>query len=73
THPLLVGGKADKKLASSHFNMLNEISAFPTAIYIGKDGEVKRIHTGFSGPGTGEIYEQFQEETRLFIEHLLAQ
>ena len=73
THPLLVGGKADKKLASSHFNMLNEISAFPTAIYIGKDGEIKRIHTGFSGPGTGELYEQFQEETRLFIEHLLAQ
>lgn len=73
THPLLVGGKADKKIASAQFNMVNEISAFPTAIYIGKDGKVKRIHTGFSGPGTGQIYTDFQAETRQLIEHLLSE
>jgi len=73
THPLLVGGKADKKIASAQFNMVNEISAFPTALYIGKDGRIKRIHTGFSGPGTGQLYTDFEKETRLLIERLLAE
>jgi peroxiredoxin len=73
THPLLVGGKADKKIACAQFNMVNEISAFPTALYIGKDGRIRRIHTGFSGPGTGQIYTAFEKETRLLIERLLAE
>jgi thiol-disulfide isomerase/thioredoxin len=73
THPLLVGGKADKKIASAQFNMVNEISAFPTALYIGKDGRIRRIHTGFSGPGTGQLYTDFEKETRLLIERLLAE
>jgi thiol-disulfide isomerase/thioredoxin len=67
----LVGGKANKGLASQHFAMLNEVISFPTSIFIGKDGQVKKIHTGFNGPGTGEIYSAFKEETIHFIEELL--
>lgn len=67
----LVGGKANKSLASQQFSMLNEIISFPTAIFIGKDGTVKKIHTGFNGPGTGDIYQQYIQETTAFIEELL--
>jgi thiol-disulfide isomerase/thioredoxin len=67
----LVGGKASKGLASQQFSMLNEVISFPTSIFIGRDGKVKKIHTGFNGPGTGEIYTNFREEIFLFIEELL--
>lgn len=71
TFQFLVGGKASKSLASQQFSMLNEIISFPTSIFIGRDGEVKRVHTGFNGPGTGKIYEEYVEKTKSLIEALL--
>lgn len=67
----LVGGKASKNLASEHFSMLNEIISFPTSIFIGRNGEVKRVHTGFNGPSTGEVYKEYIEKTTALIESLL--
>lgn len=69
----LVGGKANKALASEQFSMLNEVISFPTTIFIGKDGLVKRIHTGFNGPGTGTYYTEYVEKTKALIEALLAE
>jgi thiol-disulfide isomerase/thioredoxin len=68
----LVGGKASKGIASNQFKMLNEVISFPTSIYIGRDGEVKRIHTGFNGPGTGDVYLEYVEKTNALIESLLG-
>lgn len=69
----LVGGAANKGLASEHFRMLNQIISFPTAIFIGKDGVVRKIHTGFNGPGTGEYYLEYTKETESFINSLLEE
>jgi len=69
----LVGGKADKGNASEQFAMLNEVISFPTTIFIGKDGSVKRIHTGFNGPGTGTYYTEYVTKTNALIESLLAE
>lgn len=68
----LVGGQASKGLASEHFSMLNKIISFPTSIFIGRDGMVKRVHTGFNGPGTGKYYQEYVENTNSLIESLLA-
>lgn len=73
TYTFLVGGGAKKNLASEHFSMLNEIISFPTSIIIGRDGNVKRIHTGFNGPGTGEYYTEYVSNTNSLIENLLAE
>ena len=70
-YPLLVGGSANKNLASTHFSMLHKIISFPTSIVIGKDGSVRKIHTGFNGPGTGKYYETYTQETVDLIEKLL--
>jgi hypothetical protein len=51
--------------------MLNEVVAFPTLIFVDKTGKVKKIHTGFSGPGTGAYYERFIEEFNATINELL--
>lgn len=69
----LIGGDASKNLASQHFSMLNEIISFPTTLLIGRDGQVKRIHTGFNGPGTGEYYTDYISNTNSLIEKLLAE
>jgi thiol-disulfide isomerase/thioredoxin len=69
-YPLYVGGKASKQLASQQFPDLTSILSFPTMIIVGKDGKVKKIHTGFYGPGTGLYYEEFTKDTKAFIETL---
>ena len=69
----LIGGKASKSLASQHFNGLNEIVSFPTSIFIDKQGEVVRVHTGFNGPGTGAHYTNYKRKTTMLLEYLLAQ
>jgi len=43
----------------------------PTALFFGRDGTVKRIHTGFYGPGTGEHYEAFKKEFYDIMDELL--
>jgi thiol-disulfide isomerase/thioredoxin len=69
----LVGGPANKNTASQQFSMLNEVISFPTSIFIGRDGEIKRVHTGFNGPGTGNYYIEYVQKTNSLIESLLAE
>lgn len=72
-YPILVGGDASKEDCSKDFDMLNEISSFPTSIFINKEGKVVKIHTGFNGPGTGEIYTDYKIKTKILIERLLKE
>ena len=67
----LIGGSANKNLASQHFSMLSEIISFPTSIFINRQGEVVRVHTGFNGPGTGDYYKKYKERTSALLESLL--
>ena len=72
-YEILLAGKASKTEAARKLPMLNHILSFPTSIYIDRDGEVRKIHTGFSGPGTGEYYKEFVEETNQFVTELLIE
>lgn len=57
--------------ASETLPALNRVIAFPTTIFVGKDGQVKHIHTGFSGPGTGVYYDQQKERFNEVVNMLL--
>ena len=72
-YDFVIAGTDDKKKASETLPMLNEVLAFPTTIFIGKDGNVKHIRTGFEGPGTGVYYEQFKERFNEVVNELLAE
>ena len=61
-YEILVAGTDDKEAASKTLPMLNNVVAFPTTIFVGRDGKVKLIHTGFSGPGTGVYYDAYREQ-----------
>lgn len=69
----VIAGVNDKEKASQTLPALNRVMAFPTTIFIGKDGKVKKIHTGFSGPGTGVYYEQFVQHFNETINAALAE
>lgn len=71
-YDFVIAGVNDKAKASETLPALNRVLAFPTTIFIGKDGQVKHIHTGFSGPGTGIHYERFQERFDQIVNELLA-
>lgn len=74
TYPLLLTGytNAPGEVLKS-LPMLDKFMAFPTTIIIDKKGEVRKIHTGFSGPGTGNYYTEFVEDFEKFINELLAE
>jgi thiol-disulfide isomerase/thioredoxin len=70
-YDFVIAGVNDKTKASETLPMLNRVVAFPTTIFIGKDGKVKKIHTGFSGPGTGVYYDQLVEDFNQTVNELL--
>ncbi len=75
SYPILLAqyGSSDKKTANEKLPMLNHILSYPTTIFIDKNGEVRRIHTGFNGPATGEKYIEFKQDFGAFINSLLAE
>ena len=72
-YTLLYAGHSSKEEAQSTLPMLNRIVSYPTMIFVDRGGEVRHIHTGFTGPGTGEHYEEFKREFNSFVDQLLAE
>ena len=72
-YDFLIAGVANKKKASETLPMLNHVMSYPTSIFIDKKGQIRRVHTGFYGPGTGKYYAQYVEDITGFIEKMLAE
>jgi len=45
--------------------------AYPTSMILDRKGKIRRVETGFSGPGTGEHFKKFAKETEELIVKLL--
>jgi peroxiredoxin len=67
----LIGGIADKQVVAASLPALNTFLAFPTTIFIDRQGDVSKIHTGFTGPATGKYYDDFIKEFNDEIDKLL--
>jgi thiol-disulfide isomerase/thioredoxin len=70
---LVTGFTNDKVEVSKSLPMLKKFMAFPTLMIIDKNGRIRKIHTGFSGPGTGSHYADFVKEFEKTIDNLLAE
>ena len=72
-YPVLLAqyGSSSKTEAQQKLPMLNHVLSYPTTIYIDKKGEVRKIHTGFNGPATGEKFSEFKMEFNNFVQQLL--
>lgn len=71
-YPILITGFTNAE-ASESLPMLNKVMAFPTMIVIDKNGDVRNIHTGFNGPGTGKHYLAFTKEFEDLIDKLVKE
>jgi thiol-disulfide isomerase/thioredoxin len=69
----LIAGISDKDDASKRLPALQQVVGFPTTIFVDRKGVVRKIHTGFSGPATGEHYTQFVNEVKTELDQLLAE
>jgi thiol-disulfide isomerase/thioredoxin len=69
----LIAGISDKDEAGKKLPMLDRVYGFPTTIFIDRKGDVRKIHTGFSGPATGAHYTQLVEEVKATLDQLLAE
>jgi thiol-disulfide isomerase/thioredoxin len=72
-YDFLIAGQANKIAAAKSLPMLNHIMSYPTTIFMDRQGNIRKIRTGFYGPGTGEYYTRYIEKTNDFVAKLLAE
>jgi thiol-disulfide isomerase/thioredoxin len=74
-YPMLITGvsSVDSMKTEKTIPQITPIKAFPSTIFIGKDGKVKKLHTGFYGPGSGVYYEEFKKEFEETVTALLKE
>lgn len=60
TYPLLLAGTTAEGQIAKTLPQLVNFGAYPTSIFIDRSGHVHAILAGFSGPSTGDKYQQVQ-------------
>ena len=68
-YQMVYGGGLDKSEITERFTTLNEIISYPTLVVLDKNQQVRKIHTGFSGPATSQ-YAEFKSEMTLLLDSL---
>lgn len=68
-YPMLLAGTTDN-IAQKLPQIVN-FGAYPTTLYVGRDGRVRSIHAGFASPATGEEHTRLKAELRQITERLL--
>lgn len=70
-YPLLLAGTTDEAEVEKKLPQLVNFSAYPTAIFIGRNGRVQRIHAGFEGQAAGARHTQLKAELDEYVQELL--
>jgi thiol-disulfide isomerase/thioredoxin len=70
TYTVLVAGTPDE--LNDKFPGVVNLNCWPTTFFVGQDGLVKAIHTGYSGPATGKDNAALEHETLGLVHRLLA-
>jgi thiol-disulfide isomerase/thioredoxin len=73
TFPLLLAGINDTEAAAATLPQLRGFTSFPTTLFLGRDGRIRRVHAGFYGPATGAQYQRQLREYESQIEALLRE
>jgi thiol-disulfide isomerase/thioredoxin len=71
--PLLLAGVNDVDAAAETLPQLRGFTSFPTSVFLGRDGRVRRVHAGFYGPATGPQHERLIRGFEAEIERLLRE
>ncbi|MDJ0763382.1 MAG: TlpA disulfide reductase family protein [Myxococcota bacterium] len=68
-YEILFAGNSDKEEAVKSLPMLNHIKSYPTTLFFDKQGNLLKLHTGFNGPATDNVYTDFVDEITDLIEN----
>ena len=61
------------KVIADALPQLVNFGAYPTTIYLGRDGRVRSVHAGFPSAATGDEHVRVKQEVRALVERLLAE
>jgi thiol-disulfide isomerase/thioredoxin len=71
--PLLLAGINDTESLAAALPQLRGLTAFPTTVFLGRDGRVRRVHAGFHSLGAGPQHARMVREFEREIDKLLAE
>ena len=76
-YPMLIAGTTNpsptSKVIAEALPQIVNFGAYPTTIYLGRDGRVRSVHAGFASPATGQEHVRLKQELRELTEQLLAE
>jgi len=76
-YPMLIAGTTQATPTSKTINealpQIVNFGAYPTSIFLGRDGRVRSVHAGFASPATGAEHGRLKQEIRELVEQLLAE
>lgn len=61
TFPLLLAGTTDPGQIEKTLPQLVHFGAYPTTVFLDREGRVHAIHAGFAGPSTDEKYQEVRQ------------
>lgn len=70
---VLIAGLSDKAKATETLGFLDRVRSYPTLVFMDANNEVRAVYSGFSGPATGEAYEQQRLRFEALIEELIGE
>jgi thiol-disulfide isomerase/thioredoxin len=69
--PLLLAGTNDNESVEASLPGLRGFTSYPTTLFLGRDGRVRRVYAGFHGLAAGPKHERLVKEFEMEIERLL--
>lgn len=70
-YTVLIAGYTSEDKPMDKIKGLKNFISFPTTIFLNKNHEVVKVHAGFTGPSTGEFYENWKKEFNETVNGLL--
>jgi len=70
TYQVLLAGTPDQ--LNEKFPSVTNLNCWPTTFFIGRNGTVMAIHTGYSGPATAQDNDKLRSETVALVQGLLS-
>ena len=76
-YPMLLAGTMQPSPTTKTINdalpQLVNFGAYPTTIFLGRDGRVRSVHAGFASPASGAEHVRLKAEIRELIQRLLTE
>jgi peroxiredoxin len=70
-YPVLLPGEPSE--LNAKLPQAANLNAWPTTFFVGRDGRVRAIHTGFAGKASGELHDEMTREIESTLRQLLGE